>query len=136
MSGLDHHKQNAKRGPAALAHTGVTIAELYPHRKVKYVHGEVLNYPVSSQTVLHKASTHTSFQSTSSTEGLLQSGGYADVRIPSGSLGVVKQWVIEFQVENKSEGVVNGPFYAPFYFDRVELLSEGGNVQIARWEAA
>ena len=95
MSSLDHHKANAKRGPSALAHTGVShAAELYPHRKVRHSHGETLHYPVSSQTVLHKTTTHTVFQTTSSTEGSLSSGGFCDVRIPAGSLQVVKQFTI------------------------------------------
>jgi hypothetical protein len=133
MSGLDHHKQNAKRGPAALAHTGVSIPELYPHRKVRHAHGETLNYPVSSQTVLHKTNSHTVYQTTSSTENSLTSGGFADIRIPAGSLQVVKQWTIVLELENKTAGTAYMPVI-PYLFDRVEVLAEGGNVQIARWE--
>jgi hypothetical protein len=133
MSGLDHHKQNQKRGPAALAHTGIAIPELYPHRKVRHAHGETLNYPVSSQTVLHKTTTHTVYQTTSSTENSLASGGFCDIRIPAGSLQVVKQWTIALEVENKTAGALHMPVI-PYLFDRVEVLAEGGNVQIARWE--
>ena len=134
MSSLDHHKANAKRGPSALAHTGVSHAELYPHRKVRHAHGETLNYPVSSQTVLHKSTTHTIYQSTSSTENAFSSGGFVDVRIGAGSLGVVKQFVIALECENKTSADIGMPAAIPYLFDRVEVLCEGGNVQLARWE--
>ena len=134
MSSLNHHAQNAKRGPSALAHTGVSHAELYPHRKVRHAHGETLNYPVSSQTVLHKSTTHTVFQSSSSTETAFSSGGFVDVRIGAGSLGVVKQFVIALEVENKTENDIGLPAAIPYLFDRVEVLCEGGNVQLARYE--
>jgi hypothetical protein len=135
MSSLNHHAQNAKRGPSALAHTGVSHANLYPHRAVSHAHGETLNYPVSSQTVLHKATTHTVFQSSSSTETAFSSGGFVDVRIGAGSLGVVKQFVIALECENKTAAdIVLMPAAIPYLFDRVEVLCEGGNVQLARWE--
>jgi len=136
MSSLNHHSANAKRGGSALAHAGVSHSELYPHRKVRHSHGETLNYPVSSQTVLHKTTTHTIFQSTSSTDTAFSSGGFVDVRIPAGTLQVVKQWVIALEVVNNTGGLVTMPKGIPFLFDRVEVLAEGGNVQIARWEPA
>ena len=100
MSSLNLHLANAKRGPSALAHTGVAHGELYPHRAVRHSHGEVLNYPVSSQTILHKNTTQTVFLSTSSTENMLSSGGFCDIRIPSGSLQVVKQFTINLEIMN------------------------------------
>ena len=135
MSSLDHHKQNAKRGPSALAHTGVSHGELYPFRKVRHSSGETLNYPVSSQTVLHRTCTHTVYQTTSSTEGALTSGGFVDVRIPAGSLQVVKNFTIALELENKSGGEASLPVI-PYLFDRVQVLAEGGNCEIARWEPA
>jgi hypothetical protein len=134
MSSLNHHAANAKRGPSALAHTGVSHGELYPHRKVRHSSGETLNYPVSSQTVLHKTTTHTIFQSTSSTDNCFSSGGFVDVRIPAGSLQVIKQVVIALEIENKTTSAITMPAGAPFLLDRVEMLAEGGNTQIARWE--
>jgi hypothetical protein len=136
MSSIDHHKQNAKRGSSALAHTGVAIPELYPHRKVRHSHGEVLNYPISSQTVLHKATTHTIYPSTSATDNALASGGFVDVRIPAGSLQVVKGMTIALEIENNTGGttfIPAGPLNV-LLFDRVELMAEGGNTQVCRWE--
>ena len=100
---------------------------------MRHAHGETLNYPVSSQTVLHKTTTHTVYQTTSSTEGALSSGGFCDVRIPAGSLQVVKQWTIALELENKSGGEAS-MCPIPWLFDRVEVLAEGGNCQLARWE--
>lgn len=136
MSSLDHHKQNAKRGSSALAHTGVTHANLYPTRPVRHSHGETLNYPVSSQVVLHKTTQHTIFQSTTATDGQLSSGGFVDVRIPAGSLQVVKGMTLQLELENEG-GVavtIGGGVRNVFLFDRIELVAEGGNTQIARWE--
>ena len=133
MSSIDHHKANARRGGSALAHTGVSHAELYPHRKVRHSHGEVLNYPVSSQTVLHKSTVHTIFQSTSSTENAFSSGGFVDVRIPAGTLQVVKQWTIALEIDNKTDKALGLP-PAPYLFDRLEIHAEAGNCLLARWE--
>jgi hypothetical protein len=55
------------------------------------------------------------------------------VRIPAGSLQVVKQFTIQLELENKSGGESGVP-PIPYLFDRVEVLAEGGNCQLARWE--
>ena len=135
MSSLDHHKANAKRGASALAHVGVSHGSLYPHRAVRHAHGETLNYPVSSQTILHKTTTHSIFQSTSSTENAFTSGGFVDIRIPAGTLQVVKGFTLALEIQNATGGTVGLP-PIPFLLDRLEVLAEAGNVQLARWEPA
>ena len=127
MSSLNLHLANAKRGPSALAHVGVSHGELYPHRSVRHSSGEVLNYTVSSQTILHKSTTQTIFLSTSSTENALSSGGFCDIRIPSGSLGVVKAFTVNIEITNNTGSNLNLPTSSVFLFDLIEMLAEGGN---------
>jgi hypothetical protein len=45
----------------------------------------------------------------------------------------LKQFTIALELENKAAGPANIPAI-PYLFDRVEVLAEGGNVQIARYE--
>ena len=86
-----------------------------------------------SQTVLHKTSVNTVFQSTSSTENAFSSGGFVDVRIPAGTLQVVKQWTIALEIDNKTDKNILLP-PAPYLADRLEIHAEAGNCLLARWE--
>ena len=128
-SNLDHFAGAQRRGKAAMDHANVKVPVLYPHSRVNDI-----NFPSSSQLVLHQSEVDTSFTATSSTENVLGSGGFVDVRIPAGSTSIVTHMVIEMTIRAGSEGIVALPVPIVWVFDRIELLGESGATLISRHE--
>ena len=105
-------------------HAGVKVPFLYPHSRQNET-----NFPSSSQLVLHQSEVDTTFTATSSTENVLGSGGFCDVRIPAGSTSIVTHMVIELTI--RSTGILLLPVPIVFVFDRIELLAESGRLSSA-----
>ena len=97
-----------------------------------------VSYPQASQLVLHQNTEDRIFPSTTSTAGIL-SGGFCDIRIPAGSIQVVKTLTLELVITNSSAAAVvpaQGTSIAPgqILLERVEILAEGGSQLISRHE--
>ena len=88
-SNVDHLAGAMKRDPAAMAHAGVSVKQLYPHQQVRHSDGSTTNFPASSQLVLHASEIDTVFTANTATEAVLASGGFVDCRIPAGSTGII-----------------------------------------------
>ena len=137
---MDHRTKASARGSGATSHTGVSInpKSLYPHSSVRHESGAVVSYPSASQLVLHQNVEDRIFPSTTSTAGIL-SGGFCDIRIPAGSIQVVKTLTLELVITNSSGAAVvpaQGTSIAPgqILLERVEILAEGGSQLISRHE--
>ena len=128
-SQIDHFGSAQRRGKAATDHTNVKVPVLYPHTKINDV-----NFPSSSLLCLHQSEVDTVFTSTSSTENVLGSGGFCDVRIPAGSTSIVTHMVIELTIRAGSEGIAAMPIPIVWLFDHIELLAESGATLISRHE--
>ena len=135
MSNVDHHAGAARRGPAAMAHAGVSVKNLYPHVPVRHSDGSSTNYPVSSQLVLHQHEIDTVFVASSATDQAFSSGGFVDVRIAAGSTGVITGATLEFRVRAGPSGVAVMPIPFAMALSQVELLAESGNCLISRHES-
>ena len=136
MSNIDHKTDAAKRGSAALIQVGVSIPQIYPHIPVRHAGGAVMNYPASSQVVLHQHKIHTYFNSTTSTQNVLGSSGFVDVRLPAQALQVITGVTLELKLSNDTELPITLPANSFTLLDRVEILAEGGNQVIARFESS
>jgi hypothetical protein len=110
-------------------HAGTKVPFLYPHTKLNDV-----NFPSSSLLCLHQSEVDVTFTATSSTENVLGSGGFVDVRIPAGSTSIVTHMVIELTIRAGSTGIVVMPVPIVWVFDRIELLGESGATLISRHE--
>ena len=137
---MNHQVKAASRGSGATSHSGVGInpKSLYPHTTVTHADGMRVSYPQASQLVLHQNTEDRIFPSTTSTAGIL-SGGFCDIRIPAGSVQVIKSMTLELVISNGSGASVTpaqGTGIAPgqILLDRVELLAEGGSQLISRHE--
>lgn len=137
---MDHRTKAAARGSGATSHSGVSInpRSLYPHSTVTHADGMRVSYPQASQVVLHQNQEDRIFPSTTSTAGIL-SGGFVDIRIPAGSVQVVKTLTLELVITNSSAAAVvpaQGTSIAPgqILLERVEILAEGGSQLISRHE--
>ena len=91
-----------------------------------------------AKLVLHQNTEDRIFPSTTSTANIL-SGGFCDIRIPAGSIEVVKALTLELVITNSSAVAVvpaQGSSIAPgqLLLERVELLAEGGSQLISRHE--
>ena len=91
-----------KRGSAALAHVGVALQKIYPHSRVTHSDGQSLNYPNSSQLVLHQNEEDRYFQATTGTADALKQASFVDVRLPAGSLQLVKGMTLELKILNNT----------------------------------
>ena len=100
MSSINHKSDAAKRGQAAMIQIGVSIPKIYPHVQVRHAGGAVMNYPASSQVVLHQNKIHTYFNSTTSTQNVLGSSGFVDVRLPAQALQVITGVTLELKLSN------------------------------------
>ena len=111
-------------------HAGTKVPNLYPHTKINDV-----NFPSSSLLCLHQSEVDVSFTATSSTENVLGSGGYVDVRIPAGSTSIVTHVTIELTIRAGNKGIAMLPVPIVWVFDRIELLAESGATLISRHES-
>ena len=136
MSSINHKIDAGKRGQAALIQVGVSIPKIYPHIQVRHAGGTVMNYPASSQVVLHQNKIHTYFNSTTSTQNVLGSSGFVDVRLPAQALQVITGVTLELKLSNDTAFPIVLPSNAYTLLDRVEVLAEGGNQVIARYESS
>ena len=84
-----------------------------------------MNYPASSQVVLHQNKIHTYFNSTTSTQNVLGSSGFVDVRLPAQALQVITGVTLELKISNDTSFPITMPANAYTLFDRVEILAEG-----------
>ena len=137
---MDHRTKAAARGSGATSHSGVSInpKSLYPHSTVTHADGMRVSYPQASQLVLHQNVEDRICPSTTSTAGIL-SGGFCDLRIPAGSIQVVKTLTLELVITNGSASAVvpaQGTSIAPgqILLERIEILAEGGSQLISRHE--
>jgi hypothetical protein len=137
---MQHESRAKARGSGSTSHTGVSIhpKSLYPHVQTVHADGARLNFPQASQTVLHQSIEDRIFPSTTSTANIL-SGGFVDIRIPAGSIEVVKSLTLELTITNSSgatvvpaQGATNAP--GQLLLERVEILAEGGSQLISRHE--
>ena len=149
-----------KRGSAALAHVGVALQKIYPHSRVTHSDGQSLNYPNSSQLVLHQNEEDRFFQATTGTADALRQASFVDVRLPAGSLQLVKGMTLELKITNNTGAIIRPAYYyavnetgsgsvpgIPTYMnrycqpaqaliERVELLAESGSTLISRTESS
>jgi hypothetical protein len=95
-----------------------------------------MNYPASSQVVLHQHKIHTYFNSTTSTQNVLGSSGFVDVRLPAQALQVITGVTLELKLSNDTPHSIVLPANGFTLLDRVEILAEGGNQVIARFESS
>ena len=128
-SQIDHFAGAQRRGKGAMDHANVKVPVLYPHSRVNDT-----NFPSSSQLVLHQSEVDTVFTATSSTDNLLGSGGFCDVRIPAGSTSIVTHMVIELTIRAGSLGIQQLPVPIVWVLDRLELIAESGSTIISRHE--
>ena len=147
-----------KRGSAALAHVGVALQKIYPHSRVTHSDGQSLNYPTSSQLVLHQNEEDRYFQATTGTADALRQASFVDVRLPAGSLQLVKGMTLELKITNSTGAAIRPAYYnavnevngglpgagtamtrycqpAQALIERVELLAESGSTLISRTES-
>lgn len=135
MSSIDHHQANHKRGGAALDHAGVSHPNLYPHVKQRGVHGGATNFPATSQSaILHKIAVTTVFPAITPTDRAFASSSYVDIRVPPSAIATATGFSLAFEIENDTADIVTLPAWMPQLFDNVQILAEGGNVQIMRLE--
>ena len=135
MSNVDHHEGAVRRGPAATAHTGVSVKNLYPHVPVRHSDGSVMNFPASSQLILHSHEIDTTYVASSATEQAFQSGGFVDVRVAAGSAGIITGATLEFRVRSGEGGVSVMPVPFALALERVEVILESGNCLLSRHES-
>ena len=133
---VNHKQEASKRGAASLIQVGVSVPQLYPHVPVRHLGGSVMNYPASSQVVLHQHKIHTYFNSTTSTQNVLGSSGFVDVRLPAQALQVITGVALELKLSNDTAHPIRLPQNAYTLLDRVEILAEGGNQVVARFESS
>ena len=137
---MNHQARASARGTGALSHSGVSYkGTLYPHTSVTTSDGQKVNYPNSSQLVLHQNQETKVFNSATSVSGILASSGYADIRIAAGSLQVWRGASLELIITNSSGAAcvsAQGPSLAPaqLLIDRVEIYAENGAMLLSRSE--
>jgi hypothetical protein len=159
MSSTNFMDAARKRGSAALAHVGVALQKIYPHSRVTHSDGQSLNYPNSSQLVLHQNEEDRFFQATTGTADALKQASFVDVRLPAGSLQLVKGMTLELKILNNTGASISPAYYsatnevagalpgvgiaaarycqpAQALIERVELLAESGSTLISRTESS
>ena len=135
MSNIDHQSLAiTNRGAAAAAHVAAPSNEkLYPTRPYRSADGQILNLPVSQLGVTHASDLHTRFAPSTAMPSLA-SESQIDIRIPAGSVGAVRNILLEVDLKNDTvvAATIAGDF-AQNMLARVELLGQSGSVILQRW---